>query len=155
MYFTQDLQRRREKGSIHICTFPVIFGKEEQIIVQIDVYKLIDSSYFSPEVCVSVNSIKHYLNDKVWETTNEQDGTEVDISPMEVLENPELSEYHWNRILEADTNFAILVVRNNDEENTEYLLDGNHRLAKAVYEKHDFIQVKIVNVDDVIYARLR
>ena len=50
-----------------------------------------------------------------------------------------------DRILKADLNHPIIIVKKNGE--LSYILDGNHRMKKAIEVGEDTIKVKILDLD--------
>lgn len=50
-----------------------------------------------------------------------------------------------DRILKADLNYPIIIVKKKGE--LSYILDGNHRMKKAIEVGEDTIKVKILDLD--------
>ena len=50
-----------------------------------------------------------------------------------------------DRILKADLNHPIIIVKKNGQ--LSYILDGNHRMKKAIEVGEDTIKVKILDLD--------
>ena len=50
-----------------------------------------------------------------------------------------------DRILKADLNYPIIIVKKNGE--LSYILDGNHRMKKAIEVGEDTIKAKILDLD--------
>jgi hypothetical protein len=106
---------------------------------------------------IPISELVHHLKYKSWEYKNE--GV-ADISPLDVLENPKKNKRyvkHYNRIINADMQYPILVyVVKNDDDNADadisnsnnqestVIVDGLHRLSRAFMEKHPTIDVRYV-----------
>ncbi len=67
-------------------------------------------------------------------------GQESTVTPMEVLHNPDEFPHHYQKIMDAKLSVPLLV-----EEQTFRVLDGDHRLAKAVHLKMRWTRVRYVN----------
>jgi len=78
-----------------------------------------------PQV-VERREFDYLLELPLWSSTPKS-GMFFDISPMEILENPSLAPHQFERIIEADTSFPIDMMEYN---NSKWILDGVHRLAK-------------------------
>jgi disulfide oxidoreductase YuzD len=50
------------------------------------------------------------------------------------------------RIMKADLQYPIILVQKDGE--FSYILDGNHRLAKAIMTGEEFIKAKVLYLDD-------
>lgn len=110
---------------------------------------------------IPISDLVYHLKDKCWEYKNEGVG---DISPLDVLETPKKNKRyakHYNRIINADMQYPILVYivkeetdanQNLDEETEDpmsgkeptVIVDGMHRLARAFMEKHKTIDVRFI-----------
>ena len=64
-----------------------------------------------------------------------------ELSIEEVIKIRTVSELDASRVNEADPSYPILIVR---EEGRSWILDGNHRLQKAINEGHPTIRAKIL-----------
>ena len=110
------------------------------------------------------NLIKRILReswkDTGWETDNEKitiqdvldylDNDEVyNLSVKTILDtigdNFTTVKKDLDRILKADLNHPIIIVKKNGE--LSYILDGNHRMKKAIEVGEDTIKVKILDLD--------
>ena len=66
----------------------------------------------------------------------------VEVLPIdEVIRIRTVSSLEQQRVDEADTTYPILIVK---EEGRSWILDGNHRLQKAMDEGHTTIRAKIL-----------
>jgi hypothetical protein len=113
--------------------------------LEVDVYKLVHATQEIPVVVVPIEKYTDDLNDQCW--TDDQ-GKRV--SPNEVIEayriagdaesaiaaRPELSQ-HIRKIDTSDYSFPVLVFESK-------VIDGMHRLAKAVMERQTSIKVKLI-----------
>lgn len=62
-----------------------------------------------------------------------------DLSPYEVIQNKNKSIEHYNRIINSDLRYPIII-------NEEYqIIDGMHRLAKAYLNNKMIIKAYIIN----------
>jgi hypothetical protein len=59
---------------------------------------------------------------------------------------PPLLEYSQESIDIVDLQHPIIIVKNND--GFKYILDGNHRLQKAINEEFKFIKARILDLSD-------
>lgn len=87
-----------------------------------------------------VSTLEWNMEEKAW-------GNGKEISPAEVLEKPSKYKEHMERIEEAELKYPILVYKNK-------LIDGYHRLAKAVSQDKKNIKVKIINDKQMDAARI-
>jgi hypothetical protein len=55
-------------------------------------------------------------------------------------------EYNRIRVTAANLEYPIIIVQS--ENKYRYILDGNHRLQKAINEENENIKVKILDLDD-------
>jgi hypothetical protein len=75
---------------------------------------------------VPVSVLLPQLEQKSWSARDDK------YSPKEIMEKHSLSPDHYNRTLNVDTNYPIIVYRN-IYEGWQVILDGLHRLAKIAY----------------------
>ena len=105
---------------------------------------------------VKVKDLEYILRDKKW---SYKISGEPDYSPMEVIENPKKSVYHYKKIIDAEMYPIILRrvednIRSKDfpdvkqsdfnEKELYDILDGLHRLSKAYLSGDDTIKVKFI-----------
>ena len=50
------------------------------------------------------------------------------------------------RIMKADLNYPIILIKRNGK--FEYVLDGNHRLQKAIMTGEEYIKAKVLDLDN-------
>lgn len=87
------------------------------------------------------------LTNKSWEYKHEGN---ADISPIDVIENPKKNRKytkHYNRIINADMQYPILVYQDKEELDPSkhvIIVDGLHRLSRAYIEKHPNINVRYI-----------
>ena len=89
-----------------------------------------------PIIKLSITIFNKSLSSKFWD---DKDGN--DISPYEVLDNPEKAPYHIKAINNADLNYPIIVAKSNLD-----VLDGLHRLCKSILLKNKYINVQKINM---------
>ncbi len=113
------------------------------------IHELIQISQNLPLVEKPLSDYEHMLEKDFWEATDQaslhdmlfqttRNAQPVFLTPMSVLKNPDLAPAHHKRIQEADMQYPILVDETND------VLDGLHRLAKAYKDKQKMIRAKIL-----------
>jgi len=106
---------------------------------------------------IYIDKVIHNLDKDLW--TIIVDGKPKYITPNQVIKNPSISPLDFNKINNADLQFPIIIyVHNMDSSSSSSssasrdksdldILDGLHRLAKAVILKHKTIKVKYVTTD--------
>ena len=67
-------------------------------------------------------------------------GMTFDISPLEVINNPEATPHQFERLMNADLSYPIDML---SYENRTWILDGIHRLAKAYLLNKDVLELRI------------
>ena len=80
----------------------------------------------SPVTKVASTEFAYLLELPLWSSVPNK-GLLFDISPLEVIRNPDASPYQTRRLVEADLRFAIDILWLN---NRRWVLDGVHRIAK-------------------------
>lgn len=93
--------------------------------------------------------------ENLWDSTSEIKGVAIPMSDLtHTLEwdcwdgkmKPKNLLHHYQRLLEADLHFPILIVRQKDGR-VCHVIDGMHRIVKAFALKHEKIFVKELSVD--------
>lgn len=92
-------------------------------------------------ITMIVPLMEHLLNEDVW--SYKENNIRVEITPSSVIKTKQPPE-HYKRILDADLSFPILVYL--DNSGSMHVIDGMHRLAKAVIHEIDHISVKFVDL---------
>lgn len=87
-----------------------------------------------PPTAVNIKTIEYLLFLKNW---RDDKGNKINI--ITVLNNKEKYKYHYQKILNCDLKYPILV------QIDFRIIDGYHRLAKAVLENKKEILVKVIN----------
>ncbi len=112
-----------------------------------DVYKLVHLTQETQPIKIKITDIENKIFVGVWWSDN----NERKFSPKDLLDeydkikswkeienaHPEWKD-HIKKVLEADYTHPILMHR-------DYVLDGMHRLIKAITEKVDCIPVKVLD----------
>ncbi|MCK9442265.1 MAG: hypothetical protein M0Q13_12705 [Methanothrix sp.] len=97
---------------------------------------------------VRIKDIKYCLNHPAWSTDKNH---KKNLKPIDVVERRECSyeKYNddWLRIIHANLNYPICVI---NWFCKYWIIDGYHRLCKAVYFKHNFIDIKVINIFKVL-----
>ena len=83
--------------------------------------------------------LQWHLNYPFWSTR--PPGPVFDLKPRAVLASPEFHSRHWNRIVDADLSYPLNVGRFGGRL---VILDGLHRLAKAVHGGVAEIEYRLV-----------
>jgi len=97
-------------------------------------------------VPVKVSKISAKLRDNTWGTE------EAPLSPFDVMSNPTFSQMHMKhmaKIRTADLSKPVII-----RAKTWELIDGNHRLARCVYEGRDRILAVFVQEEQMSKAKL-
>jgi len=105
-------------------------------------HEIIDET---PTKTVPISAFEKHMNNKVW-SIEHPDHEDIRYSPKQVVKlinsgtYPEGDEQqHDRRIASADMSYPIIVAGWNN-----VILDGNHRLAKALAEGHEHLAVKVL-----------
>ena len=118
------------------------FTSEERDYLDAHPYKieqLWDSAKNKPIINLPISAFRDSLSAKFWD-----DKDRNDISPYEVLDNPEKAPYHIQAINKADLNYPLIVSESNLD-----VLDGLHRLCKSILLKKKNIDVQKISVSDL------
>ena len=113
-----------------------VFGLDGRLY---EVPKLWELTADLPIFRMPVAQLRFKLDHFTW---NDEFG--LDLTPNTVLANPDAHAEHWNCISSADLSFPILIFTH--ATNTE-VVDGMHRLARALVEKRETIDVRIPSRD--------
>ena len=93
-----------------------------------------DTSWENDEDKVTLGEIDDFLGDKT-----------VDINVLELSKQiPALPTRGEDRVAAASLDFPIIVVKKDGQ--FKYVLDGNHRLQKAINQEVETIKAKILDV---------
>jgi uncharacterized ParB-like nuclease family protein len=94
-----------------------------------------DTSWETDEEKVTLGQIDDFLGDET-----------VDLNVLELYNQiPSLPTRGEERVKAASLEFPIIVVRKGGK--FKYVLDGNHRLQKAINQKVETIKAKILDLD--------
>ena len=118
------------------------FTSKEREYLDAHPYKieqLWNSAKNNPIINLPIDAFEDSLKSKFWD---DKEGN--DISPYEVLANPEKAPYHIRAINKADLNYPLIVSKSNLD-----VLDGLHRLCKSILEKKTNIDVQKISVSDL------
>ena len=93
-----------------------------------------DTSWETDDEKVTIGDVVDYLGDKT-----------VDINVLELSQQlPSLPTQGAERVAAASLEYPIIVVKSGGQY--RYVLDGNHRLQKAIDEEVESIKAKILDV---------
>lgn len=98
---------------------------------------LVDITKDNMIIVVPVEQFEHLLEHKIWEN---EDGNRI--KPSQVI-STKTPTSHYQRILDADLNYPILIRRT--PQNELVICDGYHRLCKAKMTHITFINAKYIN----------
>jgi hypothetical protein len=101
-----------------------------------DVYDVSEIARYAeplPDHKVLLSVLNPQAHAYVWKYP-EPDGKEISIH--DVLVDPEKYHEHYDRMMNADTKYPIIMAPNNE------IIDGNHRLGKAIRNNMGYISVK-------------
>lgn len=108
--------------------------------ITIKIAELLPKVHDNPVLEFPVPLLAHLLEQNVW--GHREGPTKVAIAPHSVIATRQPAD-HWKRILEADLSYPILVYFN--DKGYLNVIDGMHRLSKAVREQQERIMMKIVD----------
>ena len=95
-----------------------------------------DTSWQTDDEKVTIGDVVDYLGDKT-----------VDINVLELSQQlPSLPTQGAKRVAAANLEFPIIVVKSGGQY--RFVLDGNHRLQKAIDEEVESIKAKILDLDN-------
>jgi hypothetical protein len=92
-------------------------------------------------ITMIVPLLQHLLEEDVW--GYEENDIRVELAPSNVIATNQPPE-HYERILNADLSYPILAYF--DKSGSMHVIDGMHRLAKAVIQEINHIPVKFVDL---------
>jgi hypothetical protein len=95
---------------------------------------------------IPIEELKQFLNVKSWNYQLSARPGEIQYSPMEIIQNPNLSSTHFNRITNADLSFPVLLYRWIKPDGTDgtVVVDGLHRIAKLFVDEKPIVHVRYV-----------
>lgn len=109
-----------------------------------------------PTHSMAVSSLKHFLNEPVWMSADNSRA----IVPSSILDGSDNSPEHMDRIESANLQIPIVIVGDvcEDEQGKRMLyihtiVDGYHRLARAVQTGSLGIAVKCISTEDMLAFR--
>lgn len=102
------------------------FKKDDRLIQKLDL----------PVEDMDIKKLLWHLDYPFWEKEGTDDWN---LTPRAVIENPTKEPSHFSRVINADLNYPLHILFHN---NRWLILDGLHRLTKAVIEHHTSIKVK-------------
>ena len=89
----------------------------------------------------NIDDLEWHLDIPFWSSERGK-GMMFNLTPREVLDNPNVYIYHSTRIKKADTSYPVCLTV---YKGREIIIDGIHRLAKSVSENINSIEVKVIN----------
>ena len=131
-------------------------SEDEQKFGIVDVQKLWEITKNTPSQEVRVSHLWFMLDRPIWsswEGVENPTEPEKDLTPRQVIENPQLSSYHWKAIQKADLKYPILVFWPDGEQWPIDILDGLHRLSKVYLQHGRTIRVIKVTKADIAHAK--
>jgi hypothetical protein len=95
-----------------------------------------DTSWETDDEKVTIGDVVDYLGDKT-----------VDINVLELSQQlPSLPTRGAKRVAAASLEYPIIIVKRDGQY--QYVLDGNHRLQKAIDKEIESIEAKILDLDN-------
>ena len=98
-----------------------------------------DTSWEDDDGKITIRDILDYIGDNVRNISVVDLQNKLKIQPSEVTQERE-------RIMKSDLQYPIILVQKDGE--FSYVLDGNHRLAKAIMTGEEYIKAKVLYLDD-------
>ena len=98
-----------------------------------------DTSWEDNDGKITIGDIVDYIGDNVRNISVVDLQNKLKIQPSEVTQERE-------RIMKSDLQYPIILVQKDGE--FSYVLDGNHRLAKAIMTGEEYIKAKVLYLDD-------
>ena len=89
----------------------------------------------------NIEDLEWHLDKPFWSSERGK-GMIFDLRPRDVLNNPNTHFYHSARITDADLRYPVCLTL---YKGNEIIIDGIHRLAKAVSKSFKTIEVKVIN----------
>lgn len=152
-----DLFNSSEEGRRHIHFFAAI---PDDLIPYLPGFWWDQSVLFALELegkSVGVDDLVHFLDVPIWRSTEES--SLFTVTGRQILESPQNYANHWKRIQAADLSYPIMLYERDDHS---ILLDGYHRLHRAIHEGMSHIrasylyedQIKVTLVEDGFLGEL-
>jgi hypothetical protein len=101
---------------------------------------------------IPVEDLKNFLEIKFWNYRLATNPAEIQYSPMEILQNPNLSSAHYNRISNVDISHPILIYRHG--ESKSIMVDGLHRLARLWQDEKKIAHVRYITKRQLIKSKI-
>ena len=98
-----------------------------------------DTSWEDDDGKITIGDIVDYIGDEV---------RNISVSDLQNKLKTQLDRVtkDEDRIMKADLQYPIILVQKDGE--FSYVLDGNHRLAKAILTGEEYIKAKVLYLDD-------
>ena len=98
-----------------------------------------DTSWEDDEIKITIGDIVDYIGNTV---------VDIPISYLKKVLKTQLDKVtkEEERIMKADLQYPIIVVKK--DGNITYVLDGNHRLQKAIMTGEEYIKAKVLDMDN-------
>jgi hypothetical protein len=98
-----------------------------------------DTSWEDDDVKITIGDVLDYIGDDI---------RNISVSDLQNKLKGQLykSLKDEERIMKADLKYPIILVQKDGE--FSYVLDGNHRLAKAILTGEEYIKAKVLYLDD-------
>lgn len=91
---------------------------------------------------IKVDKYKYILNTQCWINADNK----YYITPQTILNEPDDYRRIYEKIKNADLFYPIIIVKDVDNS---VLLDGHHRIVKALKYNIDTVDAYIINLDDI------
>jgi len=93
---------------------------------------------------IALEELLWHFNEPFWNVVGTDD---FNLTPYEVIKNPDIHNIHYEKILKADLLYPVDVML--EDRGRLRILDGIHRVAKAYLEGKVKINVRLIPVDQI------
>lgn len=93
-----------------------------------------------PTIEIPIEKLSWHLDIPFWSTFNNF----YDLSPKELINKPELSNFHYQKIIKADMKYPIDYTF---YKNRNKIIDGLHRLTKAYLDGLPSIKARFIPIE--------
>jgi len=130
----EDLRSRTERGDVPASVRSVLLPHQWNLdrLLELDL----------PRSKVATADYAWMLDLPMW---RDDRGIWFTVTPNQVRAEPGSNQTQWDRMLRADLEMPIHVTQ---RQGRSVIIDGVHRLLKAVINDQDSLRARVVNVDD-------
>ena len=142
---------------LHRAEKPIVWRDDPSIGI-LDIEKLWEITRNRASIPVKVADMDPLLDADIWglqEGVEFPEGEEEFITPRDLLRDNRLSTEHWAKVMKSNMDYPILVIWPDDAAAPVDVLDGFHRLTKAVFEEREIILVIPITKAEMDLVRVR